>query len=192
MKPSIVLTIGIFALNLSCQDSEEDRRSDFSSRSKRSSNGTNLGLTSFEEDILPILKGNCVSCHNSATANAKPLPSSNFATFEAARPYGSLMPLFPPFADLATADQNIIEDWVDNGLTEADYGVAVADVLEENCVSCHNQEAAEREPMPKTDYNKYETARKYGALMPSFPPFEKLSNDEQQLIEQWVLDGVPK
>ena len=162
-----------------------------SSKTQRN-NESSAALVSFRTDILPILRENCISCHNREAATAEPMPKSDFSTFDGARPYGSLMPSFPPFDDLEISDQDAIEDWIDNGLTEAEFDNGINSILEENCTSCHNQENANQEATPTTDFNVYQTARKYGALMPFFPPFDQLKKNEQQLIESWVENGLRK
>lgn len=148
-------------------------------------------LVTYASHVKTIVEENCVSCHDEEAAANAGKPESDFSSFEKARPYGSLMPSFEDFENiLSVADQDIIKDWIDNGLTEADYIASAKAVIDENCVSCHPEGAEERALKGHTNFYSEEIVKLYGSQLPSFGKLKGVSSDEQLILERWVKDGL--
>ncbi|SMF28821.1 hypothetical protein [Pseudobacteriovorax antillogorgiicola] len=147
-------------------------------------------LVTYASHVKPIIDEYCISCHNAEAAEANGKPDSDFSTFEAARPYGSLMPTFRLFADLSAEDQQTINDWIDNGLTEADYLAGVKEVLDTNCVSCHPAGAEARKDLPHTDFTQEQVVKLWGSQLPPFGRLKKVTSDQQAILEAWIRDGL--
>ena len=191
----VVLTIAVFLtlLSISCNDERVDTSTGPQENLEVEDNGESIGsqtLVSYSTHIKPIMEAYCVSCHNEEAVEASALAPSDFTTFEGARPYGSLMPTFRLFAELNATDQQTITDWIDNGLTEADYDNGVKLVLDTNCISCHPPGAEARKELPKTNLYIEATVKLYGSLLPQFGKLKGVSPDEQKILETWVEQGL--
>ena len=147
-------------------------------------------IVTYAIHIKPIIEKHCISCHDEAAAEANGKPDSDFTNFTGARPYGSLMPTFRLFNELSGGEQQTINSWIDNGLTEADYLAGVKTILDTHCISCHTEEAPKRKGLPKTNLKIESTVKLYGSQIPSFGKLKEVSHDEQLILEEWVRDGL--
>ena len=86
-----------------------------------------------------------------------------------------------------------------NGDTEADctpertlvtYSTDIKPILDQYCVSCHNEEASLNAGKPPTSFADFTSARAWGYLMPGFRLFENLSDEEKQTIQDWIAGGL--
>ncbi len=145
----------------------------------------------YYKDIKPILDEYCVSCHNSEASENRGKPPSSFADYTSARAWGYLMPGFRLFQNLSTEDQQVIQDWIDGGLTEVDYNDNAKQIIDSNCVTCHDAEAPKRKDLPNTNFESPDIVRIMGSQIPMFGPLKNVTAEQQTLLEQWVRDGLP-
>lgn len=198
MSRKIIITFMGLALcfNLACDESTEDTShreetgTAISDNDDSSDGNTEVTLVTYATHIKPIVEEYCVSCHDEEAAENAGLPDSDFTSYAGARPYGSLMPTFELFDDLSTAEQQTINDWIDGGLTEADYLAGVKDVLDTNCISCHPEDAPLRKDMPSSNFYDEEVVKLFGSQFPSFGKLKGVSNDQQLMLERWITDGL--
>lgn len=196
-KLQILIMIGTL-MAASCRK-EDDNSAQDSSKSEATSETTQgefdscndeANLVTYYKDIKPILDEFCVSCHNSAAGETRSKPPTSFADYTSARAWGYLMPGFRLFETLSAEDQQAIQNWIDGGLTEPDYNNSAKEILDANCVSCHDADAPSRKGLPSTNFEDPEIVRMMGSQIPMFGPLKNVSEEQQRLLDQWVKDGL--
>lgn len=185
------LLLAISLGSLSCDTGESDHRQSQTSEPQPASIDQNpQGKVLYSSHIKPIMEEFCISCHNETAAASAGLPDTDFTSFEGARPYGSLMPSFRLFVNLSSEEQQVINEWIDGGLTEVFYNESAKQVLDQHCTSCHDAAAPARKDLPVTDLSVEQTVKLYGSQLPSFGRLKKVSKQQQEILEKWILDGM--
>ena len=144
----------------------------------------------YYDNVKPILDQYCVSCHNPAASLNAGKGAMAFTNYEAARKWAYLMPEFRLFAELEVAEQTAITDWIAGGLAEQFYLDEVKPVLDANCISCHEENAAERKDQPTTDFTDPAVVRSFGSRMAIFGPLKQVPDEQQRILEAWIDQGL--
>ena len=192
-KGVLLISLGLVALSSCRDDGEQDstvsQPEAVSTTTDCSDN--NAPQLTYYKDIKPIMEAYCVSCHDAEAGLGAGKGTMAFTTYSGARDWAYIMPGFRLFAELSEADQNTIQTWIDTGLTEDFYDSDVKTVLDNNCISCHEDEAPTRKDKPTTDFTRAAVVRLHGSRMPSFGKLKQLPADEQRILEEWVNQGLP-